>query len=67
MRNDWVKIYTSNDFYKSEIVRQILVDHGVEGVLLDKQGFPYKIGEVEIYVHRDHFNEALEIIIKNEL
>jgi hypothetical protein len=67
MSNDWVRIYTSNDFYKSEIVRQILVDHEMEAVLLDKQGFPYKIGEVEVYVHHNHFQEALEIIIKNEL
>ncbi|WP_207536339.1 putative signal transducing protein [Desertivirga arenae] len=67
MRNDWIKIYTSNDFYKSELVRQILVEHEIEAVLLDKQGFPYKIGEVEIYVHPNNFQEALEIIIKNEL
>ena len=67
MRNDWVRIYTSHDFYKSEIVRQILVDHEIEAVLLDKQGFPYRIGEVEVHIHHKYFQEALEIIIKNEL
>jgi len=67
MSIDWVRIYTSRDFYKSEIVRQILIDHEIEAVLLNKQGFPYQIGEVEVYIHHKDFQEALEIIIKNEL
>jgi len=67
MSEDWVKIYTSDDFYKSEIVRQVLVQHNIEAVLFDKQGFPYKIGEVEVHIHKRDFNKALEIIIRNEI
>lgn len=67
MSIDWVRIYTSHDFYKSEMVRQILMDHEIEAVLLNKQGFPYQIGEVEVHIHHKYFQEALEIIIKNEL
>jgi hypothetical protein len=67
METNWVKIYTSRDFYKSELVRQVLIDNGMEAVIMDKQGFPYRIGEIEVYIHGDNFNEALELIIKNEL
>lgn len=67
MENDWVKIYTSADFYKSELVRQVLIDHEIEAVLMDKQGFPYRIGQIEIYINQQDFDNALEIIIKNEL
>ncbi len=66
MEKDWVKIYTSSDFFKSEIVRQVLVDHQVVAVIMNKQN-PYQIGEVEVYIHQNDFQEALEIIIKNEL
>lgn len=66
MEKDWVKIYTSSDLFKSEMVRQILVDHQIIAVLMNKQN-PYRIGEVEIYIHQDDFQEALEIIINNEL
>jgi len=65
MSEDWVRIYTSQDFYKSELVRQVLAQHEIEAVLLDKQGFPYKIGEVEVHIHKRDFNKALEIIIQN--
>ena len=67
METGWVKIYTSADFFKSELVRQVLTDHEIEEIIINKQGFPYRIGEVEVYIHEDDFQKALEIIIKNEL
>ncbi|MEO8793839.1 MAG: hypothetical protein ABI390_00160 [Daejeonella sp.] len=67
MEQGWVKIYTSHDFFKSEIVRQVLIDHEMEAILMDKQGFPYKIGEVEVYIHQDNFHKAIELIVKNDL
>lgn len=67
MEAGWVKIYTSTDFFKSELVRQVLVDHEMEAIIINKQGFPYRIGEVEVYIHEDNFKTAEEIILKNEL
>jgi len=67
MTKGWVKIYSSFDFFKSEIVRQVLIDHEIEAVILDKQGFPYKLGDVEVYIHEANFQKAIEIIISNEL
>ncbi len=67
MEAGWVKIYTSADFFKSELVRQVSVDHEIEAIIINKQGFPYRIGEVEVYIHEDDFQKALEIIVKNEL
>jgi hypothetical protein len=67
MEQDWVKIYTSHDFFKSEIVRQILIDNEMEAVIIDKQGFPYQLGEVEVYIHQDNFQQAIELIVQQEL
>ncbi|MCF8451975.1 MAG: DUF2007 domain-containing protein [Pedobacter sp.] len=67
MEAGWVKIYTSADFFKSELVRQVLIDHEIEAIIINKQGFPYRIGEVEVYINEDDFQKALEIIVKNEL
>lgn len=67
MEAGWVKIYTSSDFFKSEIVKQVLIDHEIETIIINKQGFPYRIGEVEVYIHEDDFQKAHEIIVKNEL
>ncbi len=50
------------------MVRQILIAYQIEAVIMNKQSSPYRnIGEVEVYIHQSDFQEALEIIIKNEL
>jgi sporulation-control protein spo0M len=67
MNQDWIKIYTSHDFYKSELVRQALIDNEIDAVIMNKQGFPYQIGEVEVYIRGIYFQQAIEVIIKNEL
>lgn len=66
-KQDWIKIYTSQDFYKSELVRQALIDNEIDAVIMNKQGFPYQIGEVEVYIKGACFQQAIEVIIKNEL
>lgn len=67
MNKEWVKIYTSNQFFKSEIVKQVLIDHEIEAVLLNKQDSSYKFGEVEVHIQQADFNKALEIILQNDL
>lgn len=67
MENDWLKIYTSSEYYKAEIVRQVLAENEIEAVLMNKQDSQYRFGEVEVYIQKAHFDNALEIIIKNEL
>ena len=67
MEADWVKVYTSADFFKSELVRQVLIDHEIDAIIINKQGFPYRIGEVEVYIHDSNLANANIIITENEL
>ncbi len=67
MDNDWVKIYTSSQFFKSEMVKQILIDNEIEAVIMNKQDSAYKFGFVEVHVHESNFQKALEIILNNDL
>lgn len=67
MEADWTKVYTSADFFKSELVRQVLIDHEIDAIIINKQGFPYRIGEVEVYIHESNLEKAKSIITENEL
>lgn len=67
MESDWLKVYTSSDFFKSELVRQVLIDNEIDAIIINKQGFPYRIGEVEVYIHESNLEQAKEIITNNEL
>ncbi len=67
MTNDWKKVYTSQNSLKSEIVKQVLVDNEIEAVVLNKQGYPYNIGEVEVYVNPTNYEQALKVIENGDL
>ncbi|TKC00666.1 putative signal transducing protein [Pedobacter cryophilus] len=67
MNSEWVKVYASNQFFKSEIVRQVLVDNEIEAVIINKQDSSYKFGEVEVHVRETDFQKASKIILTNDL
>jgi len=67
MEKNWVKIYRSANFYQSEIVKQMLLQHHIEAVLLNKQDSSYRFGNVEVYVHQEDFDQAIELLILNQI
>ena len=68
MEKDWVKIFTSADYYKSEMVKQALAGCDIDTVLLNKQASSHRaFGDIEVYIHREDFSTAIEIIILNQI
>jgi type III secretory pathway lipoprotein EscJ len=68
MEKNWVRVYKSTNYYQSEIVKQMLVQHAVEAVLLNRQDSSYRnFGNVEVYVHQQDFHNAIELLILNQL
>jgi hypothetical protein len=68
MEKDWVKIFTSSNFYQSEIVKQMLTGHHIHAVLLNRQASSHQdFGDIEVYIHQENFSTALEIMILNQL
>lgn len=68
MEKEWIKIYTSNNSFKTSLVTSVLKDHFIDVVEINKKDSSYlNFGEIELYIHPQNFDEAIEIIIKNEL
>ena len=68
MEKNWIKIFTSSDYYRSEIVKQVLTEHQIATVLLNKQASSHRaFGDVEVYIHQENFSNAIEIMILNQL
>jgi transcription antitermination factor NusA-like protein len=67
MEKDWIKIFTSANYYRSEMVKQALAGREIDSVILSKQDSSYhNFGEIEVYVHQKDFSDALEVIILNQ-
>ncbi|MGY4538913.1 hypothetical protein ACVW0P_003336 [Mucilaginibacter sp. UYNi724] len=68
MEKNWVKIFTSSNFYQSEIVKQVLTGYQIDAVLLNKQASSHQaFGDIEVYVHQENFSNAIEIMILNQI
>jgi hypothetical protein len=68
MEKNWIRIFTSADFYRSEIVKQVLIEHQIETVLINKQDSSHRsFGDIEVYIHQENFSNAIEIIILNQI
>ena len=68
MEKNWVRIYKSTNFYQSEIVKQMLIQHHIEAVLMNKQDSSIRsFGNIEVYVHQQEFNNAIELLILNQI
>ena len=68
MEKNWIRIFTSADFYQSEIVKQVLTEHQIETVLINKQDSSHRsFGDIEVYIHQENFSNAIEIMILNQI
>ena len=68
MKKNWVRIFTSADFYEAEMVKQVLTEHRIETVLMNKQDSSHRtFGDIEVYIHQENFSNAIEIMILNQL
>jgi len=67
MEKDWVRIFTSTNYYQSEIVKQMLAENQITSVLLNKQDSSHRnFGNIDVYIHQEDFSRAIEIIILNQ-
>ena len=68
MEKNWVRIFSSSNFYQSEMVKQALPGQNIETVLLNKQDSSHRtFGDIEVYVHQNDFSNAIEVLILNQI
>ncbi|WDF55308.1 putative signal transducing protein [Mucilaginibacter sp. KACC 22063] len=68
MEKNWVKIFTSTNFFQSEMVKQMLIENHIDAVVLNKQDSSHRnFGNIEVYIHQEDFSAAVEIMILNQI
>lgn len=68
MENNWIKVYTTENPYTAEIIKQALIENEIPAVVMNKQDSSYKsFGVLTILVHPDNFDQALAYILENNL
>ncbi|HVS92702.1 MAG TPA: DUF2007 domain-containing protein [Mucilaginibacter sp.] len=68
MEKNWIRIFTSTNYYQAEIVKQMLIENQIDTVLLNKQDSSHRtFGEIEVYIHQQDFSNAIEAMILNQI
>jgi hypothetical protein len=62
MENEWVVIAGFTDDVRSQVAVARVLTSGIDAVAVDKRDSIYRIGEIEVVVHRDSVLIAKEII-----
>lgn len=66
MEKDWKLVYSTSKSYEAEMVRSLLESTSIGAVVINKQDSSYMFGDIEIYVHPDQYDQALNIINNTE-
>jgi transcription antitermination factor NusA-like protein len=68
VEKNWVKIFTSTNYFQSEMVKQALAGNNIDTVILNKQDSSHRtFGDIEVYIHQEDFSNAIEIMILNQI
>lgn len=66
MEKNWKKIWSTTNLIEAEIIKQMLLENEVHAVLMNKQVSPYNFGTVELYVHEQQVDTALQLMANND-
>lgn len=66
MDKNWVKIYSTSANYKAELLKGLLMENGINAIIVNKQDSSYLFGELELYVMPNDAIQAKHIITTQE-
>jgi len=62
MEDNWLKVYSAGQLYQVELVKGILDQNGIDSVIMNQSDSEFLLGEVELYVDIENFEEAKNLI-----
>jgi hypothetical protein len=66
--NNWVKVYTTENSYSAEIIKQGLIENEIPAVVMNKQDSSYKnFGVLTVMVNEGDFQKAIAYILQNNI
>lgn len=62
MINDWIEIYSTNDIFKAEVIKNMLISNNIEAIIMNQQDSSYHFGTAKIYTKKENILKTKEII-----
>lgn len=66
MDENWVLLKTTSDDFTAEIIKGMLEENQIETVVMNKRDSEFLLGEVELYVHSNDFEQARILLAEHK-
>ena len=66
MQEGWIKVYDSGEEYQAVLIKDLLENHGLHPVLMDRRDDEFMIGDAQVFVSVEEEEKALQIIAENQ-
>ena len=62
MNEDWVKVYSTHDFFIAEIIKNMLISNNIEAISFNQKDSSYHFGLINIFTLKGKCEKANELI-----
>ncbi|MDC1063029.1 DUF2007 domain-containing protein [Flavobacteriales bacterium] len=62
MSNEWIEIYSTNDIFEAEVIKNMLLSNDIKAIIMNQQDSSYHFGTAKIYTEKKNISKAKEII-----
>ena len=62
MDDDWSVVFSTQDIFKAEIIKNILLTNNINAILMNQKDSSYLFGTVKIYTRKEDIKKAQKII-----
>ena len=63
MEDNWISVYSSDKPWQAEIAKQVLLENGIEAVIINKHDSSYpSFGDAEVYVSHEDLEKSKELL-----
>lgn len=65
MEENWKSVYSANELYKVELVKDTLDQRKIESIIMNKKGSSLLLGEIDLFVDEKDFEKARKIVLEH--
>ena len=62
MQDKWIPVFTTDQTYNAEYVKETLNNNGIEAVIMNQKDSSYHFGSISVMVNQENEGKAMEIL-----
>ena len=64
MNSDWAVVYSTNDIFRAEVIKNMLLSNNIEAIIMNQKDSSYHFGIAEVYTKNEDVEKANKFISK---